>query len=127
MFERLARPTLSRAIRRAHHSDDETRSGGIVCLALTDRGNLVIRMTMSEISSIAETKAHLSELIARVGEQHERVTVTVHGRPAAVLTAVDDLQSLEETIAVLADSAAVRALGDADAELARREGETTDD
>jgi antitoxin YefM len=78
---------------------------------------------MSEISSLADTKAHLSELVARVGEQHERITVTVHGRPAAVIIAVDDLESLEETIAVLSDSAVLRALGEADAELARGEGE----
>jgi antitoxin YefM len=80
-------------------------------------------MTMAETSSLAETKAHLSELIARVGEQHERITVTVHGRPAAVILAVDDLESLEETIAVLSDSAALRSLSEADAELARGEGE----
>jgi antitoxin YefM len=84
---------------------------------------LVILMTMAEISSLAETKAHLSELVARVGEQHERVTVTVHGRPVAVLLAVDDLESMEETIAVLSDVAALHALGQADAELARGEGE----
>lgn len=80
-------------------------------------------MTMSEVSSLAETKAHLSELVARVGEQHERITVTVHGRPVAVLLAVDDLESLEETIAVLSDAATMDALGEADAELARGEGE----
>jgi antitoxin YefM len=84
---------------------------------------LVILMTMAEISSLAETKAHLSELVARVGEQHERITITIHGRPAAVILAVDDLESLEETIAVLSDSAALRALNEADAELARGEGE----
>jgi antitoxin YefM len=81
---------------------------------------------MTEISSLAEAKAHLSELVARVGEQHERITVTVHGRPAAVLLAVDDLESLEETIAVLSDSAAMHALSEADAELARGEGENED-
>lgn len=80
-------------------------------------------MTMPEVSSLAETKAHLSELVARVGEQHERITVTVHGRPVAVLLAVDDLESLEETIAVLSDAATLNALGEADAELARGEGE----
>jgi antitoxin YefM len=81
---------------------------------------------MPENSSLAETKAHLSELVARVGEQHERITVTVHGRPAAVLLAVDDLESLEETISVLSDSAALRALREADAELARGDGEDED-
>ena len=87
---------------------------------------MVILMTMTEISSLAETKAHLSELVARVGGQHERVTVTVHGRPAAVLLAVDDLESMEETIAVLSGAATLHALGQADAELARGEGEGQD-
>ncbi len=81
---------------------------------------------MSETSSLAEVKAHLSELVARVGAQHKRITVTVHGRPAAVLLAVDDLESLEETIAVLSDATALRALGQADAELARGEKENQD-
>jgi antitoxin YefM len=84
---------------------------------------MVILVTMSEIRSLAEAKAHLSELVARAGTEHERITVTVHGRPTAVLLAVDDLEALEETIAVLSDSAALRALGEADAELARGEGE----
>jgi prevent-host-death family protein len=81
---------------------------------------------MSEVSTLAETKAHLSELVARVGTQHERVTVTVHGRPVAVLLAVDDLESLEDTIAVLSDAAVLQALNEADAELARGEGENQD-
>ena len=84
-------------------------------------------MTMTYVSSLAETKAHLSKLVARVGEHHERITVTVHGRPAAVLLSVDDLESLEETIAVLSDSAALRALDEADGELARDEGRGHDD
>lgn len=84
---------------------------------------MVILVTMSEVRSLAEAKAHLSELVARAGNEHERITVTVHGRPLAVLLAVDDLEALEETIAVLSDSAALRALAEADAELARGEGE----
>jgi antitoxin YefM len=78
---------------------------------------------MSETRSLAEVKAHLSEIVGRVGSQHERVTVTVHGRPTAVLLSVDDLEALEETLAVLGDAAALRALAEADAELARGEGE----
>jgi len=73
---------------------------------------------------LATVKAHLSELVGRVSEQHERVTVTVHGRPSAVLLAVDDLESLEETIAILSDTSALRQLADSDAELARGEGES---
>ena len=79
---------------------------------------------MSENLSLAEVKAHLSELVGRVGRQHERVTVTVHGRPSAVLLSPDDLESLEETIAILSDQAALGQLAASDAELARGEGES---
>jgi prevent-host-death family protein len=79
---------------------------------------------MSSSLSLAEVKAHLSELVARVHTQHERVTVTVHGRPSVVLLAVDDVEAMEETIAVLADSATVRDLIEAEAEIARGDGET---
>ena len=40
-----------------------------------------------------------------------------------MLVAVEDLESLEETIAILSDVAALRSLADSDAELARGEGE----
>ena len=83
---------------------------------------MVILVTMSTLP-LAEAKARLSELIGRVGSQHERVTITVHGRPMAILLAVDDLESLEETLAILSDAAALRTLADSDAELARGEGE----
>ncbi len=90
---------------------------------LPDPRVVVILVTMSETRSLAEAKAHLSELVARAGTEHERITVTVHGRPTAVLLAVEDLEALEETIAVLSDPALLRSLGEADAELARGEGE----
>jgi prevent-host-death family protein len=79
---------------------------------------------MTESMPLATVKAHLSELVGRVSEQHERVTVTVHGRPSAVLLAIDDLESLEETIAILSDTSALRQLADSDAELARGEAES---
>ncbi len=74
--------------------------------------------------SLAEVKAHLSELVGRVDRQHDRVTVTVHGRPSAILLSPEDLEALEETIAILSDQAAIRQLTESDAELARGEGES---
>jgi antitoxin YefM len=71
--------------------------------------------------SLADVKAYLSELVSRVHGQHERITVTVHGRPSAVLVSVDDLESLEETIAILSDGDVVAALLGSEAELARGE------
>lgn len=79
---------------------------------------------MSTPLPLAEVKSHLSELVSRVSRQHERVTVTVHGRPSAVLLAVDDLESLEETIAILSDSDSVRQLAASEEELAKGGVET---
>ena len=86
--------------------------------------NLVILVTMTETLPLAQVKAHLSELVGRVNSQHDRVTVTVHGRPSAVLLSLDDLEALEETIAILSDTDTLRQLATSDAELARGEGET---
>lgn len=55
----------------------------------------------------------MSEYVDRVEREHERVVVTRNGRPAAVLINPDELESLEETLSVLADDDAVRALRDA--------------
>jgi antitoxin YefM len=85
---------------------------------------MVILMTMTSMLPLAEVKAHLSELVGRVSREHDRVTVTVHGKPSAVLVAVEDLEALEETIAVLSDAEATRQLQASEAELARGEGES---
>ena len=62
--------------------------------------------------------------LAHRGKLVIRVTVTVHGRPSAVLLAVDDLAALEATIAVLSDSDGRRQRAESDAELERGEGES---
>jgi prevent-host-death family protein len=85
---------------------------------------VIILATMTETLPLAQVKAHLSELVGRVNSQHDRVTVTVHGRPSAVLLSLDDLEALEETIAILSDTDTMRQLAASDAELARSEGET---
>lgn len=82
---------------------------------------------MTTVIPLASVKAHLSELVARVRTQHERITVTVHGEPSAVLIAADDLESLEETIAILSDPETLGRLAASDAELAHGEGESEAD
>lgn len=79
---------------------------------------------MTSTLSLAEVKAHLSELVGRVNSHHERVTVTVHGRPSAVLLAVEDVEALEETIAILSDVETMRLLAEAETEIAHGEGES---
>lgn len=81
---------------------------------------LVILLTMT-VLPLGEVKSHLSELIGRVHDHHERVTVTVHGHPSAVLVALEDLEQLEETLAILRDVDTMGRLASSDAELARGE------
>jgi prevent-host-death family protein len=58
-----------------------------------------------KVTTLADTKAHLSTFIDEVARTHERVTITRNGIPTAVLIAVDDLEGLEETLAWLSDPA----------------------
>jgi len=81
---------------------------------------LVILLTMT-VLPLGEVKSHLSELVGRVHDHHERVTVTVHGHPSAVLVALEDLEQLEETLAILRDADTMARLASSDAELARDE------
>jgi prevent-host-death family protein len=53
---------------------------------------------------LAEVKNRLSEVVDRVEREHGRVVITKHGRPAAVVISVEDLESLEETLDIM-DSA----------------------
>lgn len=48
--------------------------------------------------ALKDVKNHLSEVVDQVEREHERVVITKHGRPAAVVVSVDDLASLEETL-----------------------------
>jgi len=59
-------------------------------------------MTLAEQMPLAEVKNRLSEVVDSVEREHGRVVITKHGRPAAVVLSVDDLESLEETLDVLA-------------------------
>ncbi len=53
---------------------------------------------------IAEARARLSKLVEEAAATHERFEITRNGQRAAVLLGADDYDSLQETIAVLADS-----------------------
>src|SRR5277367_2105674 len=64
---------------------------------------MTIIMVMSETLPLASVKARFSELVDRVERQQDRVIVTRNGKPAAVLISADDLESLEETLAVMSD------------------------
>lgn len=50
-----------------------------------------------------EAKNNLSAVVEDVSSTHQPVTITRHGRPAAILIAPEDLETLTETLAWLAD------------------------
>jgi len=60
--------------------------------------------------SLRTVRDQFSDFVERVHSQHERVVITRNGSPAAVLVSPQDLESLEETLAILTDSEALREL-----------------
>jgi len=75
-------------------------------------------MVMSEVVlPLAEIKKRLSEIVDGVEERHDRVVLTRHGRPAAVILSPDDLEALEETVEILSDPKAMRAIRRAEADI----------
>jgi antitoxin YefM len=67
---------------------------------------------------LGEVKDRLSEYIAGVERTHDRVMITRHGRPAAVLISPDDLAALEETVDILTAPGAQEAIAEGLADLA---------
>jgi antitoxin YefM len=82
-------------------------------------------LVMSETLPLSSVKAHLSELVDRVEDQHDRVVVTRNGKPAAVLVSPEDLESLEETLAILSDPMAMEQIRESERSLAAGEPTTS--
>jgi antitoxin YefM len=75
-------------------------------------------MMPAEHVPLAEVKNRLSEVVDRLEREHGRVVITKHGHPAAVMLSLEDLESLEETLAVLSDPQLMADIREADAEVA---------
>jgi prevent-host-death family protein len=70
---------------------------------------------------LGEAKDKLSALVDSAQSTHDIITITKHGKPAAVLMSADDLESLHETIYWLSRSNTTEAVAQADAEYAAGE------
>jgi antitoxin YefM len=68
---------------------------------------------------LSDVKARLSEIADEVDRTHERVHVTRNGREFVVLLSAVDLDSLEATIELLADEAAMGRVRQAEVDVAR--------
>ena len=87
-------------------------------------------MAMASIEhlSLADVKNRFSEVVDKLEREHGRVVVTKHGQPAAVMLNADDLESLEETLAILSNPTLREAIreGEADVAAGRTEHLTKD-
>lgn len=80
---------------------------------------ILVAMTSGiEYMPLADLKNHLSAVVDRLEREHGRVVITKHGRPAAVVLNVEDLEGLEESLDVLSDPKILRRIRQADAEFA---------
>ncbi len=68
--------------------------------------------------SLRTVRDRFSDFVERVYCQHERIVITRNGTPAAVLLSPEDLESLEETLAILTEPGALEAIAQAEREVA---------
>lgn len=76
---------------------------------------------------LSEAKARLSEVADEVDRTHDRVHITRNGREYVVLISAEDLESLEATIELLSDPAAMGRIRRAEAALDRGDGTSAEE
>jgi prevent-host-death family protein len=67
---------------------------------------------------LGEAKDRLSQYIASVERTHDRVVITRHGRPSAILISPEDLAALEETVDIMTTPGGPEAIAEGVADLA---------
>ncbi len=67
---------------------------------------------------LGDARDRLSEYVSEVERTHQRVTITRHGHPAAVLISADDLAAIEETLEILGTPGAADAINEGLADAA---------
>lgn len=77
-----------------------------------------------ETLPLSAVKARLSEIADEVDRTHQRVQITKNGRSYVVLISAEDLASLEATIELLSDPAAMARVREAERDLDAGAGTT---
>ncbi len=67
---------------------------------------------------MAQARDHFAEVVESVQKTHDRVTLTRHGQPAAVIIAAADLDSILETLDILSTPGALDAIREGEADSA---------
>ncbi len=101
---------------QCHLHDRYVRIYDVICQSIVEPFMATIEVV--SLRSLASVKAHFGAVVESVHDNHERVIVTRNGLPVVAIVAVADLESLEETLAILEDEAALRDLARAEREAA---------
>ncbi len=65
---------------------------------------------MSNFVSISDARENLTSLVDKVNKNMDRITITVHGQPAATLISNEELESILETAEILAIPGALKSI-----------------
>ena len=60
-----------------------------------DNKNTFSRCPMDKIAPLSQVRSNLSGIISQLEKDRRRVVVTVHGKPAAVIISLEELETLE--------------------------------
>jgi prevent-host-death family protein len=74
-------------------------------------------MISSQQMALKDVKNQLSTVVDKVEREHDRVVITKHGRPAAIVLSMDDLESLEEIVDVLSSPTLIKQIRESLREL----------
>ena len=92
----------------------------VAALATTAKNRL--QSWSIETIPLSDAKARLSEIADDVDRTHQRVQITKNGRSYVVLISAEDLDSMEATLELLADPAAMERVSQAQVDLAAGAG-----
>lgn len=77
---------------------------------------------MKKTLPVTEVREKLTNLVDEVNDKFEQIVITKNGRPRALLMAVDEFDSWQETIEILSDKKLMRDIAQAEKEY--KEGKT---
>ena len=67
---------------------------------------------------LTEARNRLSEIVDEVASTGSELVITLHGKPTAVIMGYEDYKSLIETLNILSDRDTMKALAEAEDDLA---------
>ena len=67
---------------------------------------------------VTEARAKLPQLVKAADERFDRTVITSNGKPTAVIMSYEEYEAWEETLEILSDPEAMRAIRQADEERA---------